>query len=418
MQRTSRVLIAIGVATLVTLMALSAAAIESRRPPTKPLPTDDRLTSSQNVHASRIGHSDRASDLIGLELRNTRNEYLGSISDLVVDLPSGHVVLVLLSDSGLAGIGETIHALPPSVLYRDLGGRVARLNVDQEKLTAGPLFESTRWTEATTVDALKRVYLHYGVTPYVAAARAESFTAPYNLRRTDTMPSDEPIQSANSIIGRSVMNDSAQTIGAVNDLLVNLNSGRVLALVVSSGAFMGIANHLSAIPIRAFRFDTGREALTLDASPETLRGAPHFTPNQWPDFDRQSTLEAMSVAYKPESALKTGGAHEPNIKRQAGHDTYLADSTGQKLGARDASAPTPLDQESRSTDTSTTARVLRAIITAQGLSVNARNIRVITLNGRLTLSGVVDSANEKLRLGEIANSVVRTENVDNQLEVK
>ncbi len=52
------------------------------------------------------------------------------------------------------------------------------------------------------------------------------------------------------------------------------------------------------------------------------------------------------------------------------------------------------------------------------MSLNARNVKIITTDGRVTLRGPVDSAQEKRMIGEIADRVVRAENVDNQLEVK
>jgi len=51
------------------------------------------------------------------------------------------------------------------------------------------------------------------------------------------------------------------------------------------------------------------------------------------------------------------------------------------------------------------------------MSMNARNVKIITLDGRVTLRGPVDSDEEKRLIGEIANRIARSENVDNQLEV-
>jgi len=52
-----------------------------------------------------------------------------------------------------------------------------------------------------------------------------------------------------------------------------------------------------------------------------------------------------------------------------------------------------------------------------GLSLNARNVKVITLNGRVTLRGPVNSEAEKSAIAEIANRVAQPDKVDNQLEI-
>jgi osmotically-inducible protein OsmY len=43
---------------------------------------------------------------------------------------------------------------------------------------------------------------------------------------------------------------------------------------------------------------------------------------------------------------------------------------------------------------------------------------LITIGGRVTLRGPLNSAEEKRLIGEIADRIARSENVDNQLEVK
>ena len=52
------------------------------------------------------------------------------------------------------------------------------------------------------------------------------------------------------------------------------------------------------------------------------------------------------------------------------------------------------------------------------MSVNARNVKIITIDGRVTLRGPVNTAEEKRRIAAIAVNIARPENVDDQLEVK
>ena len=52
------------------------------------------------------------------------------------------------------------------------------------------------------------------------------------------------------------------------------------------------------------------------------------------------------------------------------------------------------------------------------MSVNAKNVKIITKDGQVTLRGPVNTAEEKRLIGEIADRIARSGNVDNQLEVK
>jgi osmotically-inducible protein OsmY len=51
------------------------------------------------------------------------------------------------------------------------------------------------------------------------------------------------------------------------------------------------------------------------------------------------------------------------------------------------------------------------------MSVNARNVMIITIDGQVTLRGPVNTAEEKRLIGAIADKIAKSGNVDNQLEV-
>ena len=69
-------------------------------------------------------------------------------------------------------------------------------------------------------------------------------------------------------------------------------------------------------------------------------------------------------------------------------------------------------------DVNTTARIRKQIVAGKEMSVNAKNVKIITSHGRVTLRGPVDTEEEKRLIGVIAIDIALVENVDNQLEVK
>ncbi|MBL8828638.1 MAG: BON domain-containing protein, partial [Planctomycetaceae bacterium] len=62
------------------------------------------------------------------------------------------------------------------------------------------------------------------------------------------------------------------------------------------------------------------------------------------------------------------------------------------------------------------ANIRRRIVDSQK-SVDARNIKIITQDGRVTLRGPVSSTEEKQALEAIAKEIAGATNVDSQLEV-
>ena len=58
----------------------------------------------------------RAGDMIGSALRNTRDEYLGEISDVVFDPENRSITHALVEVGGFLGLGEDVVAVPLSAL--------------------------------------------------------------------------------------------------------------------------------------------------------------------------------------------------------------------------------------------------------------------------------------------------------------
>jgi hypothetical protein len=193
---------------------------------------------------------------------------------------------------------------------------------------------------------------------------------------------------------------------------VDLPAGRVLAVIVSSGGFLGIDNELSAVPPTALRFNTDRDTLQLDTTKETLGNAPHFKDNQWPDFAQSGYADGVYRAYNVEPYFATDASTEAN---NAPTD---ANNTARNVRDRDDRTLTPLNQGTSATDINTTAQIRKEIIAAKNMSVDARNVKIITIDGHVTLRGPVNTAEEKNAIGEIATRIAGAGNVDNQLEVK
>jgi sporulation protein YlmC with PRC-barrel domain len=87
------------------------------------------------------------------------------------------------------------------------------------------------------------------------------------------------------LIGMSVKDADGRTIGAINDLMVDLGNNQVRYLAVSYGGFLGLGDKLFAVPLSAFDMNTKGDTrfLVLDLPEERLKKAPGFDQNHWPD---------------------------------------------------------------------------------------------------------------------------------------
>jgi hyperosmotically inducible periplasmic protein len=76
------------------------------------------------------------------------------------------------------------------------------------------------------------------------------------------------------------------------------------------------------------------------------------------------------------------------------------------------------DQPNGSNDRLITAKARKVIMADKGLSSYAHNIKIITMNGQVTLKGPVKSEEEKQRIINDLADVIPAGNVTNQLTVK
>lgn len=450
--------IIIGAAAVV--LAVSAVAQDTRNPNLDgPDHAHDQMRHAQ--HPERLNGAAKASDVIGMKVVNYQDENLGKVKDLAVDVESGRIVQVIVSTGGFMGMDKTLTAVPPGALHCENSRKVLQLDVSMEKFNAAPRFDNSKWDEETQSNRLAEVYDYYGEQPYFVADTigdqgapsadlhgAPATTLPRNMDGTintdgastvdkahnkeaarnlednsDWVSTRNPdgtwarkyntrmkganngcprlgyVERADKLMGTPVRNLQDQKLGKVENFMVDLSSGRIIAVIISSGAFMGMDGELSAVPPTAFRFNSEHDTLQLDASREMLSNAPHFKADQWPDFRQPGYAMGVYDAYKVEPYFTADMNAGPD--NTARYDRTL----------------TPLDQGNNQADLDTTAQIRKDILADDGMSVNAKNVKIITRDGRVTLRGVVNSDEEKHTIGEIANHVAHSGNVDNQLAV-
>ena len=337
------------------LLAVSALAEDPLRP--TPGHADyTKHSQAQTRRANQLNGAAKASELLGVTVKNYQDQKLGKVEDFAVDLESGRVVQVIVSTGGFLGVGDTLTALPPGALHHDTIKKVLHLDADKEKLKGSPKFDNAKWDESTQPNRVTEVYAYYGVQPYFGVnrdgsgadgtqANPSTFKAhntAENLNRDEAKTLEKErtseiarksgeyragkstlnpdgvqtrkhesnenetnatrsnlgyVQMASKLIGTSVKNLQDEKLGDVKDLLFDLASGRIVAVIVSSGGFLGMGNELSAVPPTALRYTSNREILQLDVSKEMLTSAPHFKATQWPDFSQQHYASDVYRAY-------------------------------------------------------------------------------------------------------------------------
>ena len=99
--------------------------------------------------------------------------------------------------------------------------------------------------------------------------------------------------------------------------------------------------------------------------------------------------------------------------------TTNADNTANNSRDTNSGVLTAADQSNSGPDVKITQQIRQQVVAdTNHYSVDAKNVKIITTNGKVTLRGPVDTDAEKTGIAAIASNVAGQGNVDDQLEVK
>jgi len=322
---------------------------------------------------------EKADEIIGMAVADPQEHKLGKVKDLAIDMQDGRVAEVIIGSGGFAGLDEKMIAVPPEALIHANAGKGLQLN-DADAFRTAPSFKMSHWNAAASATEVADVYERFHVTPHGGAGE---------------------LVRADKIMGLTARNPQNERLGKVENLVVDLSAGRVVEVMIASGRYLGIKEELSAVPPQAFRYQPEKALLTLDTTKETLKYAPHFKPGDWRNSaDNSASLAGVYNAYGVPPYF-TQGSPDTTPQNIAPKETTLPANTGGTLS-----------------DETITSRIQVLILTTDGLSMGAREVRVTTQSGRVTLRGIVSSEREKKQVGDLAATVVEADHVDNQIEVR
>lgn len=102
---------------------------------------------------------------------------------------------------------------------------------------------------------------------------------------------------ASQLIGLNIQNPQGESLGEINDLVINANTGKVRYAAVTYGGFLGMGDKLFAVPFEAFKVQVDPEdrddyVMILDITQQQLEGQQGFDQENWPNMaDRQWAME-------------------------------------------------------------------------------------------------------------------------------
>jgi hypothetical protein len=173
-------------------------------------------------------------------------------------------------------------------------------------------------------------------------------------------------------------------------------------------------------------------AATVEQASSTPTNGPGFAPVA-DDGTASSPADAHSAANTAPTQKPTNGftgadsqaANTPaqpvsNAAALPAQDSTAGAPDNSRVNARDRSGKTltPMDQGPSEGDRKITQQIRQAVVKDGSLSFTAKNVKIITINSKVTLRGPVKSEAERSSIEAAAKNVAGVAQVDNQLEIK
>jgi sporulation protein YlmC with PRC-barrel domain len=214
----------------------------------------------------------QASWLIGQTVNGRAGNYIGQISNLIIDQANNRVALIVLSN--VSGLGADHVAIPYGCLER----------MDHHSFTLRfPIMETAYVNNREDPDLyLLRQYptdsplysIPQPINPnWVAEVYRTYGVVPYWTEKAETAPSTGEFYQSTQLIGTTVPTTEGKVKAKISDLIFDSSNGHITLLALSD--VNGRGGNLIAVPFDALNI-TDQGAFTLNIMPNQLASAPSF----------------------------------------------------------------------------------------------------------------------------------------------
>lgn len=130
------------------------------------------------------------------------------------------------------------------------------------------------------------------------------------------------VMAAATLDSDAILSTEGEEVGKVKEIMLDVQSGRIAYVVMSSGGFLGIGDKLLAIPWSALTLDTDRKCFLVSMSTERIKNAPGFDKQHWPAMADPTWATSVHQYYGREPYWRGLGADD---EYEADYDAGVGD---------------------------------------------------------------------------------------------
>lgn len=119
-------------------------------------------------------------------------------------------------------------------------------------------------------------------------------------------------RSSSDIIGMDIQSATGEKIGEIRDMFIDMETGRIVAVVASTGRFLDAGDQNSLLSTDDLRFDGDKKHLRSDLQKEHLLTAPRYRKDDRAGFDHVRPLgESGKARYAASNSANNPGEGNP-----------------------------------------------------------------------------------------------------------
>ena len=105
------------------------------------------------------------------------------------------------------------------------------------------------------------------------------------------------VMASSTLEGDDVINRQGEKLGKIEEIMLDVPTGRIAYAVLASGGFLGIGDKLFAVPWRSLMLDPENKCFILDIGKARLEQAPGFDKDHWPSMADETWAHEIHTYY-------------------------------------------------------------------------------------------------------------------------
>lgn len=213
----------------------------------------------------KFDHLLNANYLKGKRIKNSLNQTLGGVRELVLDDNQNLIYYVVLSS------GDKLYPVPWAAFESSEGKYM--LNIGKSNFSNAPSVDSLALLTLSSTDYRKKVRSFYEEQISMVRKEDAAKKAIRWMKETFDLEEEPHLYTYSDVVGLDVRNQQDKSLANIETLIIDVRRGNVAYALVSYGGFWGIGEKTAAVPWTCLTVQPKKSVAKIDATQKTIEAA-------------------------------------------------------------------------------------------------------------------------------------------------